>query len=127
MDLRQFKFIGGEEIICEVVNWNKEDEDTIVVRKALKIVAIEDIEDGLRYYTFKPWMSMHNDTELLSVVNSYHIIAENIPSEPAIESFNAIIEEMRQFGAEEDLESDIFTSDSDSNTNVVEFSKKLLH
>lgn len=48
MDLRQFKFANDEEIICEVVEWHDEEHDTMVVRKTLKIISVEDIEEGLR-------------------------------------------------------------------------------
>jgi hypothetical protein len=127
MDLRQFKFTGGEEIICEVVQWPDEEVDTMVVRRAMKIVSVEDIEEGLRYYTFKPWMSMNNDPEMLTVVNPYHIISENTPAKAAEDSFYDVVKEMREFGAEEELENSLFTQDSDSSSNVIEFNKKLLH
>lgn len=127
MDLRQFKFTGGEEIICEVVQWPNDENDTMVVRRAMKIIALDDVEEGLRYYTFKPWMSMNNDPEMLSIVNPYHVVSENKPGKAAEESFYEIVKEMREFGAEEDLENKLFTQDSESSSNVIEFNKKLLH
>jgi predicted S18 family serine protease len=128
MDLRQFKLGDNEEIICEVVEWPDEEHDTMVVRRALKIIAVEDIAEGMRYYTFKPWMSMNNDPEQLQVLNSYHIIAEAKPSTMAIDHYNDIISEMKDFDAEENA--NYFgneVGDSDQGSNIIQFSKDLIH
>lgn len=126
MELRQFKFANNEEVICEVLEWNSEDDDLIVVRKAMKIISIDDPMEELRYYTFKPWISMNNDPDLIQTVNSYHIVAENIPSEMAKKTYYEIINEMRKF-AEEQEHDDIEDGDSDQGSNVVQFNKKILH
>ena len=126
MELRQFKFANNEEVICEVLEWNTEDDDLIVVRKAMKIVSVDDHESDLRYYTFKPWISMNNDPDLIQTVNSYHIVSENIPSRVATETYNEIIEEMRSFGAEQD-EYSSHGDDSNGESNVIQFNKNILH
>ena len=96
MDIRQFKLTNDEEIICEVVEWNDEENDTMVVRKALQIIALDDNPASMRYYTFKPWMLMNNDPELLQVLNSYHIIAEAQPTKIAMQHYNDVIKEMTE-------------------------------
>lgn len=129
MELRQFKFANNEEIICEVLEWNSEDDDLIVVRKAMKIVSMDDPMEELRYYTFKPWISMNNDPDLIQTVNSYHIVAENVPSEMAKKTYYEVIGEMRKFAEENDIEDldDLEDGDSDKGSNVVQFNKKILH
>ena len=127
MDLRQFKFASGEEVICEVINWNDEEHETIVVRRAMKIVSVEDMDEGLRYYTFKPWASMNNDPDLMQVVNPYHIVADNHPAEQAKTTYYEVIEEMRKFGAEEEDALEFYTrdiKDSDA-SNVFDITKRL--
>lgn len=129
MELRQFKFANNEEIICEVLEWNTEDDDLIVVRKAMKIVSMDDPMEELRYYTFKPWISMNNDPDLIQTVNSYHIVAENVPSEMAMKTYYEVIGEMRKFAEEQDHNDldDLNDGDSDQGSNVVQFNKKILH
>ena len=104
MDLRQFKLTNDEEIICEVVEWNNEETDTMVVRGALKIIAIDDTSNAMRYYTFKPWMMMNNDPKSLQVLNSYHIVSEASPTKVATEHYTDVITELSAEDPEENLE-----------------------
>ena len=94
MDLRQFKLVNDEEIICEVMEWNNEETSTMVVRRALKIVATDDHTSEMRYYTFKPWMLMNNDPDSLQVLNSTHIISESSPTKIAVSYYYDVIKEM---------------------------------
>jgi len=126
MELRQFKFANNDEVICEVLEWNSEDDDLIIVRKAMKIVSVDDPLEDLRYYTFKPWVSMNNDPDLIQTVNSYHIVAECIPSHMAQKTYYEIIAEMKAYGEQEESDA-VESDDSDRSSNVVQFSTKLLH
>ena len=104
MDIRQFKLTNDEEIICEVVEWNDDEHDTMVVRGALKIIAIDDTSHSMRYYTFKPWMMMNNDPKSLQVLNSYHIVSECAPTKVALEHYRDVISEMVIDDIEEQIE-----------------------
>jgi hypothetical protein len=95
-DLRQFKLTNDDEIICEVVEWNDDEHDTLLVRRALKIVALDDHAESMRYYTFKPWMLMNNDPDQLQVVNSYHIVSESQPAKIALEYYNDVIKQLKE-------------------------------
>ena len=55
-ETKQFKLASGDEIICEVVQWNMDEETEIVVRKAMKLVMGETEGGNYRYYSFRPWM-----------------------------------------------------------------------
>mgnify|MGYP001550462118 FL=1 len=101
MDLRQFKLSSDEEIICEVVEWNDSKTDHIVIRRPLKIFSADDLDPGLRYYIFKPWISMATDTENLSVLNSFHVISETKPSTPAAKYYYEVVHELSQIQDEE--------------------------
>tara|TARA_R110000772_G_scaffold121989_2_gene228282 strand:- start:1702 stop:2082 length:381 start_codon:yes stop_codon:yes gene_type:complete len=110
MDIRQFKLANDEEIICEVVEWNNEEDDTMIVRKALQIVAIDDASVSMRYYSFKPWMLMNHDPEVVQIVNSYHIIAESQPAKVTIEHYHEVLKEL----ADDPFEYDLFSGDTTS-------------
>jgi|SRR6056300_557523 len=94
-DLRQFKLTNDEEIICEVMEWNDEETDTLVVRRALKIVALDDHSESMRYYTFKPWMLMNNDPDTVQILNAQHIVSECHPVKIAVEYYNDVIKELQ--------------------------------
>ena len=122
MDLRQFKLSNNEEIICEVVEWNDEETDTIVIRKALRIHAIDDTDVSMRYYTFKPWIMMSTDPDTLHIVNSAHIVSESTPAEVALEYYNDVIADLRE--DETDLE--LLPRDSDS-IEMIETDSSVVH
>ena len=51
MNIKQFKLTNNEEIVCEVVEWDTQDEvGDILVKKALRIIAIEDYQKGWRFF-----------------------------------------------------------------------------
>ena len=122
MDLRQFKLSNNEEIICEVVEWNDEETDTIVIRKALRIHALDDTDASMRYYTFKPWIMMSTDPDTLHIVNAAHIVSESTPAEVALEYYNDVIADLRE--DETDLE--LLPRDSDS-IEMIETDSSVVH
>ena len=81
-EYKQFKLTNGEELICELVASGEEDSTAdVIVRRAMKIVVSDDLEENVRYYTLKPWMSFMDDTQELVALNSVHIVGEAQPSE----------------------------------------------
>jgi len=103
MDLRQFKLTNEDEIICEVVEWNDDENDNLLVKRALKIHATDDFDGTMRYYTFKPWMMMNNDLDSLQVLSSYHIICESVPTKVAIQYYNEVVNDMVNTGDDTEL------------------------
>lgn len=91
MNLKQFKLTNNDEIICEVV---EDADDSIVVRKALKINSAEDFENNVRYYSFRPWVSFQDDPAELSVLNVGHIIGESLPSQTLVVHYAAAVREV---------------------------------
>ena len=78
MNLRQFKLVNNDELICELVQYS-DDESEILVRKVLKIIAADDFENNVRYYSFKPWISFQDEIDELSVIQSMHVLTEVVP------------------------------------------------
>lgn len=114
VDLKQFKLTNEEEIICEVMVWNDKHTDDIVVRRALRIVSLDDQGGSMRYYTFKPWMLMNNDPDSIHVLNSNHIISESSPTKIAMEYYYDVINELKADDTEVEIISPEYeTYDSD--------------
>ena len=66
----QFKLASGDEIICEVITWNDEDTDAIVIKGALVIDQRYDEESNLIYFNFSPYIAMNNHPDTLCMLNS---------------------------------------------------------
>tara|TARA_Y200000002_G_C22520175_1_gene595187 strand:- start:199 stop:678 length:480 start_codon:yes stop_codon:yes gene_type:complete len=83
-EIKQFKLTNDDEIICEVVEWDDEASSNIVVRRALKIINVEDYAKGVRFFAFRPWMLFNDDPDELHTINAVHIIGEMNPAEAVI-------------------------------------------
>ena len=79
-EFRQFKLTNQDEIIAEVIDHGDDDTPDIIVRKVMKIIVVDDYEENVRFYTFKPWLSFQDDIEELSSLNSVHVVGEATPS-----------------------------------------------
>jgi hypothetical protein len=96
-EFRQFKLVNGDEIIADVVQWNEEDTIEILIRKAMKLVYVDDYENGSRYYHFRPWMLLQESSEEIMVLNADHILAEGTPSIRLIEYYYGVLKEYDTF------------------------------
>lgn len=91
--LRQFKLSSGDEIVCEVIQWQNEDELELVVRKPMRIGFTEFI-GGMKYYSFRPWMIyQETDTELM-VLNANHVVGIAQPQETLVWQYNQAVKDM---------------------------------
>lgn len=78
--VKQFKLTNGDEIICEVLQWDTEEEAGLIIRAVLKLILGEDPDKNLRFYTFRPWMGFVTDPNDLHTLNSQHILGEVTPT-----------------------------------------------
>lgn len=91
-DYKQFKLTNGDEMICELVaNGDEDSTADVIVRRAMKIVTTDDLEENVRYYTLKPWISFQDDTTDLVALNSVHIVGESTPSETVMLHYAAAL------------------------------------
>ncbi len=92
MNIKQFKLTNNEEIICEVMEWDTgEDTGDILVKKALRVIAIEDYQKGWRFFAFRPWMAFQDDPSSLQTLNSSHIIVTSNPSPNILKHYKACL------------------------------------
>ena len=92
MKIKQFKLTNNEEIVCEVVEWDTQDDvGDILVKKALRVIAVEDYQKGWRFFAFRPWMSFQDDPESLQTINSSHIIVTTNPTSNILKHYKACL------------------------------------
>ena len=97
MNIKQFKLTNNEEIICEVMEWDTgEDTGDILVKKALRVIAIEDYQKGWRFFAFRPWMAFQDDPSSLQTLNSSHIIVTSNPSPNILKHYKACLRGINQ-------------------------------
>ena len=128
--------------MCEVVEYHEED-DAIVIRKTMKMVQMDNMANGIRYYTFRPFMLYQMTPEAFQIINCEHIIAEANPDQELIlEYFKAIELAMDTDDADQTenidvmkekydayVENQISKLDSDTANNIIKlnFDKSKMH
>lgn len=146
-EIKQFKLTNGDELVCEVIEWPDEEEDSrdIVVRNAYKIIAIEHDPEGNRYYGFRPWMIYQHDPEMIQLINGYHVVGEANPGPKVLEYYfqalkhenednEAVQRQVDEYMAKLKaiLEAAMIQkaeniSDSDGDSKIIKFPKGRLH
>lgn len=140
MEIRQFKLANDDEIMCEVVEYHEED-DAIVIRRTMKMVQMDNMANGTRYYAFRPFMMYQMTKEAFQIINCMHIISEANPNQDLIlEYFKAIETAMEDEGGAGENMDDMRTKynafvkkqheilmsegdvDSGSGSNIIKFS-----
>lgn len=95
-DIKQFILANGDEIVCEVLEWADEQTPDMVVRRAFKVITLDDHIRGMRFYTLRPWMLYQSGKDVYNTINSMHIVAEANPSKKILTQYEASIEEAEQ-------------------------------
>jgi len=76
----------NEELVCEVVEYYDED-DSLVIRKSLKVVAMDNMESGNRYYSFRPFMMYQLESDSFQILSAQHILGETHPHEDLLSEY----------------------------------------
>ncbi len=91
-NIKHLKLTNNDEIVCELVNYPDSDEgDEIVIKRALKIITVEDYFRGFRFFAFRPWLSFQDDPATLQSLNASHIIVTANPSPDMLKYYKATI------------------------------------
>jgi|TARA_Y100000389_G_C17276724_1_gene420810 hypothetical protein len=132
-EIKQFKLVSGEEIVCEVVEWPSDDFSGMVIRRVLMIKTSFD-EKGNRYYTFRPWMALQEGTEKFISLEGTHVMGEANPDLVMLKNYKEAVEN-NELSEEELLEKvekyvekmkEIYNEDSDQlmDDNILAFPSK---
>ena len=127
-DIKQFKLTSGEEVICEIVEWADEQYSDIVTRRCFKIHTSYD-KEGIRFFSFRPYMALQEGREMYVTMNNNHIISEANPDEVLMKHYKDAVRtsEMTEEEIEERLETLVNKMrelQNDSDGNIITFRKK---
>jgi|TARA_B110000908_G_C10030630_1_gene347225 hypothetical protein len=125
INYRQLKLANGEELIADVIQWANDEDASIVIRSALKLVMTER-DDGIRLYALRPWMIYCEDMNHLLTINADQIVGETIPSNPLLSQYTLTVAEFikshdEEHKDEEDIDVTKLSTmlDSDGSSNVL--------
>jgi hypothetical protein len=129
--LKQFKLLSGDEIICEVVEWpDVEDEFAdIIVRNVYEIKCLYNPTNGYRIHSLRPWYTMQMQEGIYQSINSQHITSEANPVSDLIQHYKQSIKaelELTSLTSEE-IEEEMLNEELESfpdEENVIVFPSK---
>ena len=55
-EIIQLKLTSGEEVLCEIIEWDSEHNATMVVKNAFEIVFLQSPTGAMRLCTLRPFM-----------------------------------------------------------------------
>jgi len=91
-NIKHLKLTNNDEIVCEIVSYpNNEESDEIIIKKALKIITVEDYFRGFRFFAFRPWLSFQDDPATLQSLNATHVIVTANPSPDMLKYYKATV------------------------------------
>ena len=145
-EYRQFKLLSGEEIVCEVVEWNDDVDDNdvnIIIRYPLIIkyeplaIGADGVPSIQRAAVLIPWFLHQMQLGAVQTLNIGHCTSEAIPADTVMDYYHstvsamvADIEEEIDEGDEQGKYPDYmdedakFEADKDSSKVVDMFNKK---
>lgn len=132
---RQFRLTSGDEIVCEVIQWHDDESNEMIVRSAMKLTQYEQ-RDGLKYFSFRPYMVYVENPRELIILNGYMIEGAAVPSEPLLHQYYMAVEEMEKqyLQREEEFEAirptpkdTVVESEEKESAKVIEFPGKTVH
>jgi len=102
-EIKQFKLANGEEILCEVLQWEDADEIEILARKAMRLIMMEN-QDGVKYYAFRPWMVYQENNDDIIIINTTHIVGMGYPTRTLVLQYNEACEDMDEMHEQRERE-----------------------
>jgi hypothetical protein len=96
-NIKQMKLLSGEEILCDLVDvtFTEEEGECMIIRAAYVLVSTEDFDNGLRYYTFRPFMMNIYDPSKVLLLNTGAVICLTTPNPTVVNQYEKHIEQFK--------------------------------
>ena len=120
-EIRQFKLVDGSEIVCEVIEWNDDATDEIVIRNALVIQYM--MRDDHRLCSMRPWMLQQVQNDYLQTLNAGHITVDAKPAFETVANYEETVQFLQtnlEDLAEQELD-DLVDMDKEDKDNILSF------
>jgi|TARA_B110000908_G_C10267733_1_gene466226 hypothetical protein len=92
-NLRQMSLSNGDEIVCDVIQWNDEENDEIVIKNAMKLMCYEK-NAGEKYFSFRPYLIYQEGEEDMVILLSHHVVSIAVPVEALLVQYRIAKDDM---------------------------------
>ncbi len=89
-NVNQFKLASGDEIICEVVEWDSEENEGLIVVR--NIFSIHTVETKMtRMHALRPYMCFQMGSESFQTLSLDHITVQALPSLEMLKQYQSAV------------------------------------
>ena len=89
--IRQFKLSSGDELLCEVIEWDDAENAELIVRHCFEVRKCENEQLNARYYAIRPYMSFQVGPHHVLSLNSDQILMSGLPSSEMVKQYKIAI------------------------------------
>ena len=96
-EIIQLKLASGEEVLCEIIQWDDDHNATIVVKNAFEIVFLQSPTGAMRLCTLRPFMIGQIEEGYNIALNGDMITAQAQPTREILDNYRDTLEEYIKF------------------------------
>jgi len=96
-EIIQLKLASGEEVLCEIIQWDDDHNATIVVKNAFEIVFLQSPTGAMRLCTLRPFMIGQVEEGYNIALNGDMITAQAQPTREILDNYRDTLEEYIKF------------------------------
>lgn len=96
-EIIQLKLASGEEVLCEIIQWDDDQNATIVVKNAFEIVFLQSPTGAMRLCTLRPFMIGQVEEGYNIALNGDMITAQAQPTREILDNYRDTLEEYIKF------------------------------
>jgi hypothetical protein len=99
-EIIQLKLSSGEEVLCEIIQWDDDHNATILVKNAFEIYFLQSPTGAMRLCTLRPFMVGQVEEGYNIALNGDMIIAQASPTREILSNYRETLEEYIKFNIE---------------------------
>jgi len=106
-EIIQLKLSSGEEVLCEIIQWDSEHNATVVVKNAFEIVFLQSPTGAMRLCTLRPFMVGQIEEGYDIALNGDLIVGQANPTREILNNYRDTLTEYLKFNegpTDEELE-----------------------
>jgi hypothetical protein len=96
-EIIQLKLSSGEEILCEIIQWDDDHNATILVKNAFEIYFLQSPTGAMRLCTLRPFMVGQIEEGYNIALNGDLIISQASPSREILSNYRDTLGEYFKF------------------------------
>jgi hypothetical protein len=96
-EIIHLKLTSGEEVLCEIIQWDDDHNATIVIKNTFEIVFLQSPTGAMRLCTLRPFMVGQIEEGYSIALNADMIVAQANPTREILSNYRETLDEYLKF------------------------------